>query len=1433
MKKWLLSFWITMTISSLTAAGKTSELDYVKNNGQWEKQVLFKADLKGGYVFLESNSLTFLFMDIKDHHGHPDHEKYEDINGEKKINPDYHQEENVLKGHVYKLNWLGANPDAILKGEDKQQYYTNYYIGNNPSKWQSNVGNYRAVYYSNLYPKIDAKLYSESMSMKTDYIIHKGANPSSIRMHYQGTDQMRIDETGKLFIKTSVNTINELRPYAYQLINGKVKEVKCEYQLDNAIVSFRLPNGYDTDHDLIIDPTLIFSTYSGSTGDNWGSSATHDAAGNMFLGGIALESGFPTTIGAFQTTFASGSGFNPTDIVITKFNQNGTSRLYSTYLGGSSNELLSSLFCTTSNELIAVLTTSSDNFPTTQNAYDRTFNGGVATSAIDGSIDYPNGSDIIIAKFNPDGSGLIGSTYFGGSGNDGLNLSSTTLFNYGDDTRSDIAVDNSGNIYIASTTASTDIPGTAGTAQPAIGGGTYDGVVAKFNASLSSLNWATYYGGTGVDAAYSISLDNASNIFICGGTNSNNLPGRANGLNTSYLGGNTDGYIAKFNNSGTSVLAATYLGTSSYDQTYLMDLDKNDNVYVFGQTLGSYPVSNGVFSNTGAKQFIHKLNNNLNSTGFSTVFGRPNYTLVNISPTAFLVDICGNIYAAGWGGGVNFNFQVDAGTVFQMPVTGDAYQSTTDGRDFYFINLNQNATSLIYGSYFGENGGVGDHVDGGTSRFDKNGIVYQAVCASCGATNGFPVTPDAVGQDNNSFNCNMAGFKFSFNLLGLQIITANATPASGCSPLTVDFSYTSTQPGTIFFWDFGDGQTSNLEFPSHTYANPDNYTAKFVIRDPNNCNPIDSAFVNVSVLGSQSTTLNRTICEGQSVTIGNQTFNQTGTFTVNLFTSNQCDSIVTLNLTVNPVGRSSISRTICEGESVTINNQTFSQPGNYTITTQSTLGCDSIISLNLTVNPDSDTSFSRTICPGESVTVANQTFSAAGTFTINLTSGLNCDSTILLTVIQLPNSTTNLTQSICSGQSITIGNQTFSETGNYSVTLPAANGCDSIINLNLTVSDILTTDLILVVCTGTVITVGNQSYNQTGIYTDTLTSAQGCDSVINLNLTVTDTITETISATICEGERYPAGNQVFDQTGTYTIALTASAGCDSILVLSLTVLETVFETVNVTICSGDSVTIGNQIFKDEGNYAVLLESAAGCDSTVNLNLTVIQPKTTAVQESICEGTSITIGNETFAEEGNYTINLIAADGCDSIVSLSLTVNSLPIIDAVTDKVAVLPGEQVQLDVIAGNAYLYNWTPADAVSNAGIANPTAVVNTPTWFVVTATDRQTDCEAVDSVFVDIENLPCTKENIFIPNAFSPNGDGVNDIFIPRSSIEFISIQLLIYDRWGIKVFESTTVAEGWNGEYKNQPAQPDAYGYYFIGECAEGEKITLKGNVTLLR
>lgn len=1459
---------------------KKMDLDYFENKGQWNEKVLFKADIYGGWAFLEKSTITYLFFEsdkILHNHQHDILDNNQPYLPKQATQP----QSKLIKGHVYKVNYINANSTTQCNGENQTSFYNNYFKGSNPSKWADHVSGFKTIHYNNLYNQIDLKIYSASKYMKSDYIVKKGGNPLDIKMEYEGVDAISIDFNGRLNVVTSINSVFEMKPYAYQIIENKEVAVSCDFILKGNTVSFGLPEGYDQNYELIIDPTLIFSTYSGSPSDNWGSSATHDNLGNMFLGGIALGSEYPTTLGAFQTDFAGGEGYEETDVVITKFTANGNNRLYSTYLGGSSNEMLSSLYCTPQNELIALMATSSSDFPTSANAYDKTYNGGPALNVLDGSIDFPNGADIALTKLNVNGSGLVGSTFLGGSGIDGLNKAYNLVFNYGDETRGDIALDENGNIYVTSTTTSTDFPGTAGKAQSS-NAGFSDAVISKLNGNLTNLEWSTYYGGDQDDASYSIQIDGNKNIFICGGTSSSNLPAVSGGLNSSFMDGIADGYVAKLSSNGNSFTAATYIGTSGYDQTHLMDLDISNNVYLFGQSLGNYPVSRGVYNNAGAKQYIQKLNNNLNTSVYSTVFGRPNSSSINISPTALLIDVCENIYAVGWGGRVN-----NTGSTQGMPITADAFDKTTDGSDFYLICLNRDADSLIYATFVGENGGVGDHVDGGTSRFDKNGVVYQAVCASCGGTDGFPVTENAYGQDNLSSNCNMAGFKFKFDLLAMQIITTTATPPSGCETLTTIFNYTSTRPGTSYEWNFGDGSPISTEqFPSHTYLSPGTYTVKFILRNPQDCNPIDSSTVTVTVGINKTFTLNRVICKGKKVTIGNQTFGESGKFDVVLISSNGCDSTITLILTVEDSIIVNKTDSFCEGKSIVVGGQTFTQPGDYLIKLRTTEGCDSFIKLNLIqipktrenlvvdicrgdsvkignqyyqqadnlpiilssingcdsiiiltiiIHPSYQIDLRKEICEGESFEIGNESFDKAGTYIIKLKSVFECDSNIILNLIVNPKQTVNITRNICSGQKITIGRETFDKTGVYTVVLKSAKECDSTVILNLDVTDTIFTNLSKEICKGDSIQIGDNIFNSDGNFTITLKAIGGCDSIVNLTLSLIDSFTTTLPISICKGSRYQIGNYVFNETGTYSIPLKAQGGCDSIINLILTVVEPFDTTITKEICNGDAIIIGDNIFDETGNYTIELKTIIDCDSTIHLNLIVYDPARSEINTSICEGSTYQFGNISLGKAGQYIDTLKTVHGCDSFVILNLSINANPIVNAFSDSILVYIGSQVQLSAEPQQGeFSYSWTPENLVSNSTISNPTSIMETSTLFFVMVEDRN-KCSGKDSILVEVQPFPntdCAEDNIFLPNSFSPNGDNKNDVYFVRSTIPLTSMLLIIYNRWGEEVFRTDSQTEGWNGYFKGKLAIGDAFGYYFEGTCGE-VNILKKGNITIVR
>ncbi|UOQ65813.1 gliding motility-associated C-terminal domain-containing protein [Hymenobacter volaticus] len=531
--------------------------------------------------------------------------------------------------------------------------------------------------------------------------------------------------------------------------------------LEGRTVHFRLGT-YNRHLPLTIDPTVIFSSYTGATSDNWGFTATYDAQGNMYSGGIVFGAGYPTTVGAFSTTF---SGI--IDIGIIKYNTATTgsaARVWATYIGGSQVDFPHSLVVNNQGELALLGTTASPDYPTSATAYDRTFNGGTPISP-SGFSSFSGGSDLVVTRLSADGSALLGSTYLGGDGNDGLlDITTSLVRNYGDSFRGDILLDANNNMYLASSTTSANFPTSNGLGG-AYRGGTHDAVVCKLNSTASTLLWSSFVGGAGADAAYSLQLDTAGGLYVSGGTTSTNFPTTAAALNPTAQG-SVDGFVARINSAGNLIQHATYLGTSSYDQTYFLQLDGSGAVYVLGQTLGSYPVTSGRYQNAGGKQFIHKLTPDLTTTDFSTVFGSGRST-IDISPTAFLVDQCNRIYVSGWGGSANQYSVFANGNTFNLPVTPTAVQSTTDGADFYLMQLAPDATRLDYATFFGQSGG-GDHVDGGTSRFDPRGFVYQAVCA-CGRTNGFPVPPGAGTYSSTSgyFNCNNAAFKFNFETVNV------------------------------------------------------------------------------------------------------------------------------------------------------------------------------------------------------------------------------------------------------------------------------------------------------------------------------------------------------------------------------------------------------------------------------------------------------------------------------------------------------------------------------------------------------------------------------------------------------------------------------------------------------------------------------------------
>ena len=960
---------LLLIIAALPSHAQTP-IEFVQNQGQWGNWFLYKAEAHGGDVLLENDGFRFVLADRRNN------AKLDSFHhGLRHDNP-------LLRFHAYKVTFEGANTAATVRGLKPQKTYYNYYLGNDPTRWKTGIHPNFAVDYEGLYKNIDLHVSSEKGQVVYEFMVKPQGDAAQVALRFEGQDNLRLRK-GDLIISTSVGEVAELKPYAYQYINNVRTQVACDYVLKDNILSFEFPNDYDHNELLVIDPTVVFSTFTGSTADNWGFTATYDNAGNFYAGGLVnvLQYGgaFPVSPGAFQTTWGGGYS-SPTftayaaDISIIKYNSTGNSRLFATYLGGAGNEHVHSMIVDHNDNLVMAGRTLSANFPITAGAYQNTNHGGW---------------DMIVTSMNSSGTALVGSTYIGGSNDDCVNYDSTEYVygelkhNYGDESRSEVQVDNANNIYVAGCTYSTNFPTTPSAISTTLSGA-QDGIVFKMNSSCSSLIWSTYLSGNGSDAAYVLGFDSLYQyVYVAGGTNSSNYPTTAGAWQTAYQGGGADGFVTKFTNGGSyGIQKSTYVGTTGYDQVYGIQLYPTNDVYIMGQSIGGlFPVTAGVYSNPNSSQFIMKMDRNLSTDLISTVYGSGNPSVSNISPVAFLVDTCSNVYVSGWGGNLGIA-GITGGTCTGMPTTTGA---ATDGADFYFIVLGADMTTLRYATFYGRtcsNAGYGEHVDGGTSRFDKNGIIYQAICANCGGqaipagcSDGFPTTAGAWCElDSSIQNCNEAALKIAFEIGPVAAHVTAGPSTSGCAPLAVNFTNTSNN-GLSFVWNFGDGSPTTTSFEtSHTFTAAGIYTvtlaaanssACFVTNDTarllivvdtnsikpgftyqitDSCGPYTAILTNTSILGSSPgasgwTTYNWTFSDGGNytgTTPPTHNFPGTGAYTITLTMTDTsaCNSPATvqqvLNITSFNVSASfMMPDTICVGTSVTpvvtaANGQTYS-----------------------------------------------------------------------------------------------------------------------------------------------------------------------------------------------------------------------------------------------------------------------------------------------------------------------------------------------------------------------------------------------------------------------------------------------------------------------------------------------------------------------------
>nr|MBP6311879.1 hypothetical protein [Flavobacteriales bacterium] len=454
-------------------------VSFIANKGQWLSKVLYRAEVNGLALFAERNGITF--SKLQDDAGDLLHEAHLNRTS---VQP-------TVYGHAWKMEFVGANMNPGLNAGRKKEHHLNYFLGNDPSKWAGEIPCFYDITYSDLWPGVDMRWYSENGMYKYDMLLEAGADLHQIEFVYKGLDGIHVRNDGALVLGTGVGELIEMKPVAWYA-DGAKEKIECGFVVNGNSVGFNF--GMDVDHSrpIVIDPLLLASTLSG-TGDvggseNYGHTATFDEQGHIFTGARSFGQGYPTNVGSFQMNF--GGGF--TDIVVSKLSADGSALLYATYLGGSDDDLPHSMVVNANEEVFVLGSSSSPDYPTSIGAYDPDLNG--AGFGI---------TDIVITHLNSNGSAIIGSTYLGGADMDGYNQVAN---NYGDEFRGEIVLDAAGNCVVSASATSTDFPVTPGALQ-AFNAGLQDAVLFSLDPSLSNLLFSTYLGGAGMDTGYGLTPD--------------------------------------------------------------------------------------------------------------------------------------------------------------------------------------------------------------------------------------------------------------------------------------------------------------------------------------------------------------------------------------------------------------------------------------------------------------------------------------------------------------------------------------------------------------------------------------------------------------------------------------------------------------------------------------------------------------------------------------------------------------------------------------------------------------------------------------------------------------------------------------------------------------------------------------------------------------
>ncbi|MCI5081936.1 MAG: gliding motility-associated C-terminal domain-containing protein, partial [Saprospiraceae bacterium] len=568
-----------------------------------------------------------------------------------------------------------------------------------------------------------------------------------------------------------------------------------------------------------------------------------------------------------------------------------------------------------------------------------------------------------------------------------------------------------------------------------------------------------------------------------------------------------------------------------------------------------------------------------------------------------------------------------------------------------------------------------------------------------------------------------------------------------------------------------------------------------------------------------------------------------------------CDSTVRLTLQVLEPGINELETTICEGNSYDLNGEIFTEAGHYTRKLTAANGCDSIIYLTLNTLPDQHKNIDKTICRGDTLAFGSLLLTEPGDYHQLFLSSFGCDSTVTLKLQVIEPAIAEWEKAICEGEVFELNGTSYTEKGQYQQILTSTNGCDSIIRINLDVHPIDETQLEVNICEGEVYEFGESQLTASGVYQTSYINANGCDSLVYLKLQVVQNIEQSLEAEICAGEVYEFGEEELTESGVYQTSHINILGCDSTVTLTLNVLEEVETYLNAELCEGEVYEFGESQLTTSGTYQTSYINNNGCDSIVTLQLEVIPSvELFGADVSICEGEEVDLevyGSENVqwfpatglscsncpnpvASPSETTIYLVQTEGCGgTVVETEIMVEVLekPTLQTNEGR-TITPGEEVELEAEGTwGMGAVNWEGPEGLICQDCPRITVLPQGNSIYEASVMNDE-GCLASDTVHIQVR-LDCIEGDFFIPNAFSPNGDGTNESFHITAYTDAQLEYLRIYDRWGELMFETNDFNQVWDGRFRGKLLNPGVYVYYMRVKCPDEESYERFGNVTLIR